>query len=128
MKMRRLHLVPLSRQALEVLEHMKIFSGHGRYIFPNPRVRNGSQPMSENAEVAGLRRLGYSKEEMCAHGFRAMASTLLNENGWPSKIIEKQLSHEIKSDSERAYNHAQYLEKRIEMMQWWADYLDGLRG
>lgn len=127
MKMRRLHVVPLSKQAIAVLVHMKIFSGGGRYIFQNARVRNGSQPMSENAEVAGLRRLGYTKEEMCAHGFRGMASTLLNENGWSGKIIEKQLSHEIKSDSERAYNHAQYLDKRAEMMQWWADYLDGLR-
>lgn len=98
----------LSRQALEVLEHMKIFFGHGRYIFPSPWVRSGSQSMSENAEAAGQRRRGYSKEGMFAHGFRAMASTLLNENSWPSKIIEKQLSHGIKSDSERACNHAQY--------------------
>lgn len=126
MKMKRIHLVPLSRQSLEILENMKKLTGSGQYVFPTPRTR--TRPMSEAAELAAIRSMGYTSDQMVPHGFRGMASTLLHENGWPSDYIEKQLAHEIGSNVAKAYNHAQYLEKRIEMMQSWADYLDKLRG
>lgn len=125
MKMKRIHLVPLSRQSLEILENMKKLTGSGQYVFPTPRTR--TRPMSEAAELAAIRAMGYIKEQFVPHGFRGMASTLLHENGWPSDYIEKQLAHEIGSNVAKAYNHAQYMDKRVEMMQWWADYLDGLR-
>lgn len=125
MKMKRVHVVPLSRQAVKILEDMQKYTGSCRYIFPSPRAR--AVPMSEVAELAAIRAMGYTKEQFVPHGFRGMASTLLHENGWPSDYIEKQLAHEIGSNVAKAYNHAQYLEKRTEMMQWWADYLDSLK-
>ena len=85
------------------------------------------RPMSENTILAALRRMGYAKDEMSGHGFRAMASTLLHEQGWPSDVIERQLAHAERNSIKAAYNHAQHLPKRKEMMQAWADYLDELR-
>lgn len=125
MKMGRIHLIPLSRQSLETLKTVQKYTGVGRYVFPS--VRTSSRPMSDGTELAALRRMGYTTEEMCAHGFRGMASTLLHENGWSSDLIEKQLAHEVGNAVAQAYNHAQYLDRRTEMMQWWADYLDKLR-
>ena len=124
MKMKRTHIVPLSRQAIEVLKEIEPMTGRGRYVFPS--LRTGDRPMSENTVLAALRRLGYSKEEMTGHGFRAMASTLLHEKGWHSDVIELQLAHAEKNSVKAAYNHAQHLPERREMMQAWADYLDSL--
>jgi integrase len=125
MKMRRPHIVPLSRQAVEIVKELQPLTGSGKYLFPSERTR--SRPMSENTVNAALRRLGYSKEELTGHGFRAMASTLLNEAGWAGDIIEAQLSHAEKSKVRRAYNRAEYLPERKKMMQFWSDFLDGLR-
>lgn len=91
MKMQQVHIVPLSRQAVELLEEIKPLTGNGRYVFPS--IRTNKRPMSENTVLAGLRRLGYSKEEMTGRGFRSMASTLLNEQGWHRDAIERQLAH-----------------------------------
>lgn len=124
MKMKRPHIVPLSRQAVAVLREIAPVTGRGRYVFPS--LRTGYRPMSENTVLAALRRLGYGKEEMTAHGFRAMASTLLHEKGWPSDVIERQLAHIEKNSVKAAYNYAQHLPERREMMQAWADYLDAL--
>jgi integrase len=126
MKMKRPHIVPLSTQAIELLRQLFKITGHGRYAFPSYRTPAGDRPMSDNTLNAALRRLGYSKEEMTAHGFRAMASTILYENGWPGDAIERQLAHMEKNAIKAAYNHAEHLGKRREMMQWYADYLDGL--
>lgn len=124
MKMKRPHIVPLSRQAVAVLRDIAPVTGRGRYVFPS--LRTGDRPMSENTVLAALRRLGYSKEEMTGHGFRAMASTLLYEKGWSSDVIERQLAHIEKNSVKAAYNYAQHLPERREMMQVWADYLDAL--
>jgi len=125
MKMRCIHIVPLCKQAVAILADLKKLTGSGRYVFPS--IRTAARPMSNNTVNATLRRLGYEKSEICAHGFRGMASTLLHEQGWPSDVIERQLAHQEGNDVKRAYNHAQYLPERIKMMQHWADYLDGLR-
>ena len=125
MKMRTMHIVPLSKQAVAILSDLHKLTGDGRYCFPS--IRAGGRPMSNNTINATLRRLGYDKTEICAHGFRGMASTLLHEQGWPSDVIERQLAHQEGNDVKRAYNHAQHLPERIKMMQAWADYLDGLR-
>jgi integrase len=125
MKMRSTHIVPLSRQAIEVLQEVKPFTCQWRYVFPS--LRTAERPMSENTILGALRRLGYAKEEMSGHGFRAMASTLLHENGWSSDLIEKQLAHTERNNVRAAYNHAQHLPERKKMMQWWADYLEALK-
>jgi integrase len=127
MKMRRAHRVPLSRQALDVLRDLQPISGGGRFLFPS--VRSTARPMSENTLNAALRRLGYGADEMTAHGFRAMASTRLNEmSGWNPDAIERQLAHQEQDDVRRAYVHAaEYWLERVKMMQAWADYLDELR-
>ncbi|MCF4151798.1 tyrosine-type recombinase/integrase [Dethiosulfovibrio sp. F2B] len=125
MKMRRSHLVPLSLQAVDSLERVRLFSGGGKYVFPS--IRTSERPMSDGTVNAALRRMGYEKKEVTGHGFRAMASTILNENGWPPDVIERQLAHVEKNTVRAAYNHAEYLDKRREMMQWWADWLDGVR-
>jgi integrase len=127
MKMKRPHIIPLSRQAVEVLGEIYPATGHGRYIFPSYRAPGGERPMSEAAITAALRRMGYSKEEMTAHGFRAMASTALYENGWPGDAIERQLAHVESNSVKAAYSHAQFMDVRRKIMQWWADYLDELR-
>ncbi len=126
MKMRRLHRVPLSRQALAIICDLQAISGGGRWLFPS--VRSTSRPMSENTLNAALRRLGYSKEQMTAHGFRGMASTRLNEMGrWNPDAIERQLAHQESNDVRRAYMHAaEYWPERVHMMQVWADYLEEL--
>lgn len=125
MKKKRPHLVPLSRQAVKILKDLYPLTGHGTYVFPS--VRTDARPISENTLNVALRRLGYSKEEMTAHGFRTMASTRLHEMGWKSEVIEKQLAHADKNKVRGVYNKAQYLDERKRMMQAWADYLDGLK-
>ena len=125
MKMRDAHIVPLSRQAVAVLEELKPLTGSGRYLFPSERTND--RPMSENTVNAALRRLGYARDEMTGHGFRAMASTLLHEKGWPSDVIERQLAHAERNKVKAAYNRAGHMAERRKMMQAWADYLDALK-
>lgn len=125
MKAGRPHIVPLSRQALEVLQELHALTGEGKYLFPS--IRTSARPMSENTINVALRRLGYTKEEMTCHGFRSMASTNLNEQGWPPDVIERQLAHVEGNSVRAAYNHADYMQERKKMMQAWADYLDGLK-
>lgn len=125
MKMKREHIVPLSHQSLSVFINMKPFTGNGKYVFPS--IRSRERAMSENTINASLRRMGYTKEEMTGHGFRATASTMLNEQGFNSDWIETQLAHVEENKSRKPYNRANYLQQRKKMMQQWADYLDGLR-
>jgi integrase len=124
MKLRAEHLVPLSRQAIEILSELRPLTGAGRYVFPS--ARSTSRPMSENAITAALRRMGYEQGQMTAHGFRTLASTLLNEMGWTGDAIERQLAHAERSGVREAYNRAEYLAERRRMMQAWADYTVGL--
>jgi len=124
MKMRVLHIVPLSKQAIEVLKEIQPLTGRDQYVFPSNRTI--TRPMSNNTINAALRRLGFTKDEMTAHGFRSMASTLLNEQGWNGDAIERQLAHSEGNGVRAAYNYAQHLPERKKMMQAWADYLDGL--
>jgi integrase len=127
MKMRRSHRVPLARQPLTILRELQQITGNGRWLFPS--VRSFTRPISENTLNAALRRLGYSSEEMCTHGFRGMASSRLNEMGrWNADAIERQLAHQEANAVRRAYTHgAEFWSERVQMMQAWADYLDGLR-
>jgi integrase len=125
MKMRRPHLVPLATQAVVILREIEPLTGRGRYVFPSPLT--AQRPLSDNAITAALRRIGYTGEQMSWHGFRAMASTLLNELGFPPDIIELQLAHQERNEVRAAYNRAQRLDERRKMMQAWADYLEGLR-
>lgn len=126
MKERQAHIVPLSRQALEILLTVAPYTQHAdRYIFPSSPTRC-STSISDATEIKPLRKMGYTKEIFTPHGFRGMASTLLHENRWDSVLIEKQLSHTIGSSVAQAYNDAEYLDERRKMMQWWADYLDRL--
>lgn len=124
MKMRSIHIVPLSKQALEIVRQLEPLTGHGKYLFPS--LRSGQRPMSETAVLGALRRIGYTTDEMTGHGFRSTASTLLNENGWNRDAIERQLAHAERDNIRAAYNYAEYLPERKQMMQWWADYLDQL--
>lgn len=125
-KLRVEHVVPLADQAIAILDDLFPLTGsESGYVFPS--VRSRSTCMSDNSLNAALRRLGYSKEQMTAHGFRAMASTRLNELGFAPDIIEKQLAHSERNKVRAAYNHASYLPQRREMMQFWADYLDNLK-
>nr|CRH06734.1 prophage integrase [Candidatus Magnetococcus massalia] len=127
MKAREQHIVPLSHQAIAILEELHPLTGigEGKYVFPG--TQSIHRPMSENTVLAALRRMGYEKGEMTGHGFRAMASTILNEQGWPSDVIERQLAHAERNQVRAAYNHAQHLPERKKMMQSWADYLDALK-
>jgi len=125
MKMKRPHVVPLSQQVVTILRELEPLTGSGKYVFPS--VRTLSRPMSENTLNVALRRLGYSKDEIVAHGFRTMASTRLHEMGWKSEIIESQLAHADRNKIRGIYNKAEYLDERTKMMQSWADYLDGLK-
>ncbi len=125
MKMRVLHIVPLSRQALGILRDLHPYSGDGPYLFPSLRAK--SAPISDMTLLAGLRRLGYSKEQMTVHGFRSLASTLLNEQGYNKDWIERQLAHGERNSVRASYNYAEYLPERRKMMQAWADFLDSLR-
>lgn len=124
MKMKRAHIVPLATQTLKLLDELRALTGKGVWLFPS--ARNDGRPMSENTIRMGLRTMGYANGEMTPHGFRAMASTLLNENGFPPDVIERQLAHVEGNAVRAAYNHAEYLPERRKMMQWWADYLDEL--
>lgn len=125
-KMRKDHLVPLSRQSIAILKDLNVLTGPDGYVFPS--IRSRKRPMSDNTINAGLRRLGYSTDEMTAHGFRAMASTLLNESGkWHPDAIERALAH---GDSDRiraAYHRGAHWKERVAMAQWWSDHLDQLR-
>jgi len=125
MKMRGEHLVHLSLQAVAILRELHPLTGRGRYVFPGER--SAKRPMSDGAVNAALRRMGFDKDTMTGHGFRAMASTRLNEMGWAPDVIERQLAHVEKNKVRAAYNRAQYLGERIRMMQEWADYLDTLK-
>lgn len=125
-KMRKVHQVPLSRQAVAILRAMQKVSGTGKLAFPG--LRGATRPLSENTFNAALRRLGYSSDEMTAHGFRAMASTLLNQSGkWRPDVVERALAHGERDKIRAAYNRAEYWEERVMMAQWWSDHLDTLR-
>jgi len=120
------HIVPLCTQALEILKSLHSITGHGRYVFPS--LRSDERPMSENTLNAALRSMGYSKDIHTAHGFRAMARTILDEVlGERVDYIEHQLAHTVKDPNGRAYNRTAHLPARRKMMQRWADYLDKLR-
>ena len=125
MKMRQAHTVPLASQVISILQELQQYTGRSRYLFPS--MRGSSAPISDMTLLAGLRRMGYAKEEMTVHGFRSMASTVLNEQGYNSDWIERQLAHGPRNRIRAAYNHAEYLSERCRMMQEWADYLDRLR-
>ncbi len=125
MKMKEAHLVPLSRQAIEILTALKPLTGTGQYVFPG---RTAARPMSENAILVALRTMGYAKEEMSGHGFRAMARTLIDEKlQIRPDLIEHQLAHAVRDPLGRAYNRTQHLPERRKMMQAWANYLDELK-
>jgi integrase len=126
MKMGNDHIVPLSRQAVEILRSLHPITGHGRFVFPS--LRTGERPMSENTLNACLRAMGYSNEVHTAHGFRATARTIMDEVlGERVDLIEHQLAHAVKDANGRAYNRTAHLPARREMMQRWCDYLDKLR-
>ena len=126
MKMREAHLVPLSNQAVDILRDLQPLTGTSRYVFPS--ARSVARPMSNNAVNAALRRMGYDKDTMTGHGFRAMARTILDEvlHVRPH-YIEHQLAHAVRDPNGRAYNRTAHLEERRKMMQTWADYLEGLK-
>jgi integrase len=126
MKMRDPHLVPLSTQAIAILEEIKALTGRGHYIFPG--LRTHDRPMSNNTILAALRRMGYEKDEMSGHGFRAMARTIMDEVlQFRPDYIEHQLAHAVRDPNGRAYNRTAHLVERRKMMQQWADYLDKLK-
>ena len=126
MKGRQEHAVPLSRQALALLREAQAFTGNGKFVFPS--VRTPLRSMSENTINGALRRLGFTGDEMTAHGFRAMASTLLNESGkWQPDAIERALAHKDRDQVRAAYHRGQHWAERVEMAQWWSDYLDTLK-
>jgi integrase len=125
MKMGEQHIVPLSKQALALLRELQLRTGYSPYLFPS--ILSRSRPMSDNTVNAALRRLGYTSDEMTGHGFRSLASTCLNEQGYHPDLIELQLAHAERNRVRAAYNKAQRLPERRKMMQAWADYLDGLR-
>ena len=122
MKMRQEHRVPLSRQALELLQSMQSLSGGRELIFPSPYYP--SKPLSENTFNSAMARMGY-KNLATAHGFRAMFSTVCNETGWRADVIERQLAHKERNEVRAAYHRSTYMDERAKLMQWWADYLDG---
>lgn len=126
MKMREPHLVPLSAQAVEILRELHALTGQGKYVFPG--ARSNGRPMSDNAILAALRRMGFAKDEMSGHGFRAMARTILDEVlGVRPDFIEHQLAHAVRDPNGRAYNRTAHLAERRKMMQMWSDYLDKLK-
>jgi integrase len=122
------HIVPLSTQAVEILRELQPLTGGGRYVFPSARHPKGDRPMSDNAILAAMRRMGIAKDEMSGHGFRAMARTILDEElGFRPDFIEHQLAHAVRDPNGRAYNRTAHLAERRKMMQEWADYLDTLK-
>jgi len=120
MKMREAHMVPLSRQTVKVLGELRMLAGNSRYVLPG---RNDDKPISNNTMLYALYRLGY-KGKMTGHGFRAIASTALNESGWSPDVIERQLAHKDTNEIRRVYNRAEYMPERRRMMQAWADMVD----
>lgn len=126
MKKRREHVVPLSRQALAILRDAQAISGNGQYVFPSQWSRE--RPLSENTVTGALRRMGFGKAEMTAHGFRSMASTLLNESGrWSPDAIERALAHKDRDAVRGTYHRGAHWPERVAMAQWWSDHLDDLR-
>jgi integrase len=126
MKMGREHRIPLAPRAVAILRELHVLTGGGKYLFPS--IRSAARCMSENTLTAALRRLGYKPDQMTAHGFRAAASSMLNESGlWHADAIERQLAHVDKDAVRRAYARADFWEERIRMMNWWADRCDELR-
>lgn len=123
MKMREQHIVPLSRQAIAILRELKPLTGQWKHVFPNQHKPIGQ--MSENTILYALYRMGYHSRAT-GHGFRSTASTILNEHGFAPDVIERQLAHSERNSVRAAYNHAQYLPERRKMMQWWADFIDGV--
>lgn len=123
MKMRREHLVPLSNQAIQIFQDVRELNKHPVFVFIMP---GNKAPISAGTFSYALRSLGYGKGKMTPHGFRGMASTLLNEHGFPPDVIERQLAHVETNQVRAAYNRAEYLEERRKMMKWWGDYLDKL--
>ena len=125
MKMRRAHMVPLSRQALGVLDDIRSFSGASELVFPS--IRSNKKLISENGMNSALWRMGFTQDEMTAHGFRASASSILNERGHSPDVIEAALGHLDQNEVRRAYNRATYWPERVALMQTWADMLDEFR-
>jgi integrase len=120
------HIVPLCRQAVEILRELQPLTGQGHFVFPG--ARTSRRPMSDNAILAAMRRMGIEKDEMSGHGFRAVARTILDEVlGFRPDFIEHQLAHAVRDPNGRAYNRTAHLPERIKMMQQWADYLDNLK-
>ena len=119
-------MVPLANQVVEILRQLKSISWSSPFIFP--AITSSRKPMSENTVRVALRAMGYTNEQMTAHGFRTTASTNLNEQGWNSDLIEMSLAHVEGNSVRAAYNRAERLAERREMMQAWADWVDGLRG
>ena len=125
MKMRRLHIVPIARQPMEILKALREFSGSGQYLFPSKWKTNPT--LNGKSMTYILRRIGYGKDQMCTHGFRAAAATILNEQGFNRDWIERQLAHAERNSIRAAYNYAEYLPERRKMMQKWADYITKLK-
>ena len=124
MKMKRRHIVPLSTQARAILDELRPITGASKWLFPSPR--NDGRCMSDNGVRSALRAMGFTKEQITPHGFRAMFSTIANEHGINRDVIERQLAHVEGNTVRGAYNHAEYLPERVRLMQWWSDYLDSL--
>ena len=123
--MGEMHIVPLASQAVDILRAIQPLTGSGRFVFPS--LRTVTRPISEGTVNAALRRLGFSKEDMTGHGFRTMALTLLNEQGWYPDLIGLQLAHAERNKVRAAYNRAQRLDERRKMMKARADFLNGRR-
>ena len=121
MKMKREHVVPLCSHALAVLEQLRPISGHREYVFPS--IKEPRQPMHAQTANAAIKRIGFSRE-LVAHGMRAIASTAMNEAGFNPDVVEAALAHLEKDEVRRAYNRSVYLEQRIELMQWWGDFVE----
>lgn len=118
-------IVPLTPSATKILQEMQDLTGGGKYIFPS--IRSGNRAMSDNTMLGAVRRLGFTKEEFTPHGFRAMFSSIAHEkSSFKHEVIETQLAHSIGNAVSKAYNRALYLDERVELMQWWSDYLDNL--
>ena len=126
MKMRKAHRVPLAPRAVAILKELRKLTGQGRFLFPS--VRSVTRCMSENTLNAALRRMGFKNEDMTSHGFRASASSMLNESGlWNADAIERQLAHVDGDSVRRAYARAEFWDERVKMMAWWADRCEELR-
>lgn len=125
MKMKKDHLVPMSKQVYQTLLELSAIKTNSAYVFPSPRNKN--KCITTNALLVSIRTLGIEKEQFTTHGFRHMASTRLNEMGFHTDVVEKQLAHVESNKVKAAYNHAEYLNERINMMQQWSNYLDGLK-